>query len=70
MAIKDAVLGWSWKLQHPIFEHWLLAKMADVGRLFSKENIKITENMFKVEFEIQEKNVVISANPKIIVGEI
>ena len=30
--------------------------MADVGTLFSKENIKIIENMFKVEFEKQEKN--------------
>ena len=41
--------------------------MVDVGLLFSKENIKILENIFRVEFEKQEKNIasVISANLKI-----
>ena len=32
--------------------------MADVGTLVSEENIKIIENIFKVEFENQEKNMV------------
>ena len=41
--------------------------MVDVGTLFSKENIKILENIFRVQFEKQEKNIasVISANLKI-----
>ena len=32
--------------------------MADVGTLVSEENIKIIENIFKVKFENQEKNMV------------
>ena len=32
--------------------------IADVGTLVSEENIKIIENIFKVEFENQEKNIV------------
>ena len=32
--------------------------MADVGTLVSEENTKIIENIFKVEFENQEKNMV------------
>ena len=46
--------------------------MADVGMLFSKENIKTIENIFKVEFEKQEKNIdnLISANLKITMDEI
>ena len=31
--------------------------MADVGTFFSEENIKIIENIFKLEFEKQEKNI-------------
>ena len=31
--------------------------MADVGTFFSEENIKIIENLFKLEFEKQEKNI-------------
>ena len=47
-------------------------KMADVGTLFSKENVKIIENIFNVEFEKQEKNIVnlISANLKFAMDEI
>ena len=46
--------------------------MADVGTLFSEENINIIENIFKVEFEKQEKNIVnlVSANLKITMDEI
>ena len=46
--------------------------MADVGTLLSEENIKIIENMFKVEFEKHEKNIanLISANLKTTMVEI
>ena len=46
--------------------------MAEVGTLFFEENIKIIENIFKVQFENQEKNIVnlISANQKITMDEI
>ena len=46
--------------------------MAEVGTLLSEENIKIIGNIFKVEFEKQEKNRVnlISANLKIAMDEI
>ena len=46
--------------------------MADVGTLFSEENIKIIENIFKVEFEKQEKNIanLVSANLKITMDKI
>ena len=52
---------------------WRLnSKMADVGTFFSKENVKIIENIFKVEFEKQEKNIadLVSANRKIRMDEI
>ena len=41
--------------------------MVDVATLFSEENIKIRGNIFRVEFEKQEKNIpsVISANLKL-----
>ena len=41
--------------------------MVDVVTLFSEENIKIRGNIFRVEFEKQEKNIpsVISANLKL-----
>ena len=31
--------------------------MGDVNKLFSEENIKVIENIFKAEFEKQEKNI-------------
>ena len=31
--------------------------MGDVGKLFSEENIKVIEKIFKAEFEKQEKNL-------------
>ena len=45
--------------------------MADVGTLFSKENITIIENISKVEFEKQERSIasLISANLKIPMDE-
>ena len=45
--------------------------MADVGTLFSKENVKIIENIFKVESE-RQKNIanLISVNLKITMDEI
>ena len=41
--------------------------MADVGTFFSEENIKIIENIFKPEFEKQEKNItnIISASQSV-----
>ena len=46
--------------------------MVEVGTLFFEENIKIIENIFKVQFEKQEKNIVnlISANQEIAMDEI
>ena len=46
--------------------------MADLGTLFSEENIKNIENIFKAEFEKQEKNIanLISVNLKITMDEI
>ena len=47
-------------------------KMAEAGTLFNEENMKVIRNIFKEEFEKQEKNLrnLISANFKIIVEEI
>ena len=46
--------------------------MVEVGTLFFEENIKIIENIFKEQFEKQEKNIVnlISANQEIAMDEI
>ena len=46
--------------------------MVDVGTLFSIEDIKTIENIFKAEFEKQEKNIanLISANLKTTMHEI
>ena len=46
---------------------WINSKLEDVDTLFSKENINIIDNIFKLEFEKQEKNIanLISANIKI-----
>ena len=57
------------------FPTWITdhqTEMADVGTLFSKGNVKIIENIFNVEFEKQEKNIVnlISANLKFAMDEI
>ena len=46
--------------------------MANVGTLFSEENIKIIGNIFKLEFEKQQKNIasLMSANLKFPMDEI
>ena len=46
--------------------------MAEASKSFNEENIKVIRNIFKEEFEKQEKNIsnLVSANFKITMGEI
>ena len=47
-------------------------KMAAASTIFNEENMKVIQNIFKEEFEKQERNIenLISANFKITVEEI
>ena len=55
---------------HPPKIHGI--KMAEASTFFNEENMKVTRNIFKEEFEKQERNIgnMISANFKITIEEI
>ena len=52
--------------------YFIETNIVEVGTLFSEENIKVIENIFKAEFGRQGKNIVnlISANLKIKMDEV